>query len=194
VRRLVLAAGLAALLGGCGTAAQTAKNPEPSGSPPSVRHVTVGTAVVLAGADDASGAGTLRMAVKVKNVVPTAFGRGAFENPRKGERFTAVRFVFKNIGPTPYRDSPTFGAKVVDSAGHGYDPTVATVTAGPGFARVVTLARGQSRSGYIVFAVPKTARIVSVRYALNAGYAHELGEWTVPPRTAPRSHVTPKVA
>jgi hypothetical protein len=182
LRTLVLAAGIAVLLTGCGTAARTAKNPEPTGSaPPRVHKADVGDAIVLSSTDDPNGTGTLRLAVKVENVVPTAFGRGAFENPRKGERFVAVRFVFKNIGATAYHDSPTFGAKAIDSAGHGYDPTVATVSAGPGFARVVNLRHGQIRIGFIVFAVPKAARIVAVQYALNAGYAPELGEWRVSP-------------
>jgi hypothetical protein len=182
VRRLVLAAGLMALLTGCGTAAQTAKNPEPTSTPLRVHQANVGTAITLTGVDDANGGGTLKLAVKVKDVVSTAVGQGAFENPRKGERFAAVQFVFKNVGSTPYHDSPTFGAKVIDTGGHAYDPTVATVSAGPGFSRVVGLLRGQVRSGYIVFAVPRTAKIVGVRYALNAGYATELGEWHVPPR------------
>jgi hypothetical protein len=170
---------MAALLTGCGTAAQTAKNPEPTTTPRRVHEADVGKAIALTGLDDASGTGALRLAVQVKNVIPTAVGRGAFENPRKGERFVAVRFVFKNIGTTAYQDSPTFGAKVIDASGHGYDPTVATVTAGRGFARVVTLLHDQIGSGFIVFAVPRTARIVTVQYALNAGFATELGRWRV---------------
>jgi hypothetical protein len=173
---------MAALLTGCGTAAQTARNPEPTSTSLHVHHANVGTALTLTGVDDANGAGRLKLAVKVKNVVSTAVGRGAFENPRKGERFAAVQFVFKNIGTTAYHDSPTFGAKVIDASGHAYDPTVATVSVGPGFARVVSLLYGQVRSGFIVFAVPETARIVGVQYALNAGYATELGQWRVVPR------------
>jgi hypothetical protein len=179
VRRLVLIAGSAAVLTGCGTAAQTAKNPEPTTTPLHVHQANVGDAIALTGADDAGLTGTLRLAVKVKKVIPTAMGRGAFENPRKGERFVAVRFVFKNIGSTAYQDSPTFGAKVIDASGHGYDPTVATVSAGRGFPRVVTLLHDQVGSGLIVFAVPRSARIVAVQYALNAGYATELGQWHV---------------
>jgi hypothetical protein len=181
VRRLVLA-GIAVLLAGCGTSAQTAKNPEPTASArPRVHRANVGDVIVLTGVDDASGTRTLRLAVTVRDVVSTAAGRGAFEKPRKGERFAAVRFVLRNVGTTGYDDSPTFGAKAIDASGNGYDPTVATVTAGPGFARVVNLAQGQVRSGYIVFAVPRTARIVAVQYALNAGSAAEMGEWRVPP-------------
>jgi hypothetical protein len=179
VWRLVLSAGMAALLTGCGTAAQTAKNPEPTTTPLRVHQANVGDAIALTGADDAGATGTLKLAVKVKKVIPTAVGRGAFENPRKGERFVAVRFVLKNIGATAYQDSPTFGAKVIDDSGHGYDPTVATVSAGRGFPRVVTLLHDQVGSGFIVFAVPRSARIVAVQYALNAGYATELGQWRV---------------
>jgi hypothetical protein len=177
VRRLVLAAGLALVLTGCGNAAQTARNPVPTGTTPQVRQANVGEAIVLSGVDDASGAGRLTLAVTVAKVVPTATGKGAFETPRKGERFVAVRFVFKNAGRTAYHDSPTFGAKVVDASGRAYDPTVATVSAGAGFPRVMSLPHGRSRAGYIVFAVPKKARIIGVRYSLNAGYADELGEW-----------------
>ena len=179
MRRLVLAAGTAAVLTGCGTAAQTAKNPEPTTTPRRVHETGVNEAIVLTGVDDTGVTGTLKLAVKVKQVIPTAVGRGAFENPRKGERFVAVRFVFKNIGATAYQDSPTFGAKVIDSSGHGYDPTVATVTAGRGFARVLTLLHDQLGSGFIVFAVPRSARIVTVQYALNAGFAADVGRWRV---------------
>ena len=181
VRRPVIAAGLAVVLTACGNSAQTAKNPEPTTSAaPRVHQAKVGGIIVLTGADDASGPGHLRIAVKVKNIVANAAGRGAFENPRKGERFAAVRFVFKNVGTTAYQDSPTFGAKLLDTAGHGYDPTVATVSAGPAFGRVVNLPHGRVRSGFIVFAIPRTARIACVQYALNAGYAPEVGEWDVP--------------
>lgn len=178
MRRLVLAAGTAVVLTACGTSAQTAKNPEPTASAsPRVHRAKVGEAIILTCADDANGPRGLKIAVKVGNVVSNATGRGAFENPRKGERFVAVRFVLKNVGVTEYHDSPTFGAKLIDTEGRGYDPTVATVASGPGFGRVVILAHGQIRSGFIVFAVPKTTRVAGVQYALNAGYAPELGEW-----------------
>jgi hypothetical protein len=185
VRRLGPAAGMAVLLTGCGSAAETATQPQSAlSSPPvQVHRGKVGDVFTLVGADD-TGGGRLRLAVKVKQVVPAASGQGAFESPRKGERFVAARFVLKNVGDTVYDDSPTYGAKVVDGSGHGYDPTVATVSAGTGFPRVVRLRQGQVRSGFIVFAVPKTARVTTVRYALNAGYAEDRGEWRVPSRPA----------
>ncbi|GAB3963881.1 hypothetical protein GCM10029978_023080 [Actinoallomurus acanthiterrae] len=181
VRRLVLAAGAAALLAGCGNPAETAKSSQsPSPSPSiQVQRVKVGQAVTLSGADDSGGAGRLRLTVKVKQIVSTATGHGAFQQPRKGERFVAVRFVLKNVGDAAYDDSPTYGAKVVDGTGRTYDPTVVTVTAGPGFPKVVKLQQGQARSGFIVFAVPKQATVVSVRYALNAGFAADRAEWRV---------------
>jgi hypothetical protein len=178
VRRRVLATGALVVLTGCGNAAQTARNPESAGStPPQMQRAVIGQPIVLSGVDDASGTGELKLSVSVKKVVPTAVGKGAFEKPRKGERFAAVRFVFKNVGETAYHDSPTFGAKLIDTTGKGYDPTVATVSAGAAFPRVLNLPHGRSKSGYIVFAVPKKARISCVQYALNAGAADELGEW-----------------
>jgi hypothetical protein len=177
VRTLVVAAGMAVLstvaVASCGTSAETARNPEPTRSAPRrVRHVPLGHAVTLAD-------GRLRMAVAVTKVLSSAKGRGTYEQPRKGERFAAVRFVLKNVGETDYQDSPTFGAKLVDTTGQGYDPTVAAVTAGPGFARVVRLPHGRARSGFVVFAIPRRARIARVEYALNAGDAPERAEWRV---------------
>ncbi|MCO5994068.1 DUF4352 domain-containing protein [Actinoallomurus rhizosphaericola] len=183
VRRLALTAAVtAALLAGCGNAARTANNPQTATPSPTprVRQVTVGQTVTLSGADDSGGAGRLRLAVKVKQVLPTATGHGAFQKPRKGERFVAVRFVLKNVGDTAYDDSPTYGANVVDTAGRTYDPTVAAVTAGPGFPKVVRLRQGQAASGFMVFAVPKKAKVVAVAYALNAGFATDRAEWRVP--------------
>jgi hypothetical protein len=184
VRRLVLAAGKAAVFGvsvtSCGTAVHAARDPEPTASAtPRVHLAAVGEVVTLTGTDPASGTAGLRMAVEVKQVVSTTAGRGAFEEPRKGERFAAVRFVFKNLGETEYLDSPTFGAKLIVGSGQGYDPTVATVTAGPGFPGVVSLLHDQVRSGFIVFAIPRRARIAGVQYALNAGDAPERAEWRV---------------
>jgi hypothetical protein len=170
---------MAALIAGCANPAQTAKNPQsPIPSPtPRIQEVKVGRTVTLSGADDSGGADRLRLAVKVKEIVSTATGHGAFQQPRKGERFIAVRFMLKNVGDAAYDDSPTYGANIVDGTGRTYDPTVATVTAGPGFPKVVKLRQGQARSGLIVFAVPKKAKVVSVRYALNAGFAADRAEW-----------------
>lgn len=182
VRRLVLTAGAAALLTGCGSNAQTARNPQPPDTTPAavrMHRVAVGDVVTLTGTDDAGRRDRLRLKVKVGRVLQTVRGRDVYDTPRKGERFAAVRFVVKNVGTSPYVDSPTYGAQAVDDDGATYDPTVARVTAGPGFARVVRLGRGQVRAGYIVFAVPRRARIVGVRYALNAGQAPDHAEWRV---------------
>ncbi|GAA0357323.1 DUF4352 domain-containing protein [Actinoallomurus spadix] len=183
VRRLALTAAVsAALLAGCGNAARTANNPQTSTPSPTprVQQARVGQIITLTGADESGGADRLRLAVKVRQVVPTATGRGAFQKPRKGERFVAVRFVLKNVGDTAYDDSPTYGANVVDAAGRTYDPTVASVTAGPGFPKVVRLRQGQAKAGFMVFAVPKKAKVVAVTYALNAGFATDRAEWRVP--------------
>ncbi len=183
VRVLLLAAGAAVLLAACDNAAQTARNPEPADSTPpariTVHELKVGQAVTLTGTDDAGHPGRLRLAVRVAQVLATAHGRGAYEVPGRGERFVAVRFVLKNVGTALYDDGPDYGAAVVDDDGQTYDPMVAAVTAGPGFGRVVRLRHGQACAGFIVFAVPKQARIVDVRYALNAGLATDRAEWRV---------------
>lgn len=171
MRRLVLAAGSAVLLTGCGSAAETAKNPQPPDDSPPLR-VHAGAVGAI---ETLTGPGRLRLAVKVRQVIGNAVGKGGFDTPRKGERFVAVGLVMKNLGDTPYLDSPEYGAQVVDDTGQGYDPTIASVTAGAGFARTVRLRRGQARAGFIVFAVPKTATLTMVRYTL----AHDRGEWRI---------------
>lgn len=183
MRILLLAAGAAVLLAACGNAAQTATNPQPADRTPpapiTVHQLRLGRAVTLTGADDARHPGRLRIAVRVDRVLATAHGRGAYSVPGRGERFVAVRFVLKNMGTARYDDGPNYGAAVVDAGGHSYDPMDAAITAGPGFGRVVRLRHGQVRAGYIVFAVPKRARIIDVRYALNAGLAPDRAEWRV---------------
>jgi hypothetical protein len=81
VWRLVLSAGMAALLTGCGTAAQTAKNPEPTTTPLRVHQANVGDAIALTGADDAGATGTLKLAVKVKKGHPHRRGPGRVREP-----------------------------------------------------------------------------------------------------------------
>jgi hypothetical protein len=164
---------MAVLLAGCGSAAQTAKNPEPADSSPPVHlhSVSVGQVVAL------TGAARLRLAVKVRRVLTHAVGQNHFDTPRKGERFLAVALVLKNIGPTVFQDSPTYGAQVVDDTGRAYDPTVADITAGPGFPSAVRLRHGQVRAGFVVFAVPKAAIVTAVRYSLSSGSAEDRAEW-----------------
>lgn len=194
VRMLVLAAGAAVLLTACTSAAQTARDPEPSDSTPppraTVRELRIGRPVTLTGTDDAGHPGRLRIAVKVDRLLTTAYGRGAWSAPGPGERFVAARFVLKNVGTARYDDGPGYGAAVIDAAGHSYDPMVAAVTAGPGFGRVLRLRHGQARSGYVVFAVPKRARIVAVRYALNGGLAADRAEWRPAPAHAAAAAVS----
>jgi Domain of unknown function (DUF4352) len=181
--RALLTAGaavsLAVCLAACGTASPTTLSSAAPSATPTLppQRVKVGAMITLTGADDSGEADKLKVGVEVKKVVLGAAWKGAFAKPGKGQRLVAVRFMFKNTGEALYDDSPAYGAKLVDSDGHTYDPLEAAVTNGPGFGNDVKLKHGQSKTGYIVFMVPKAAKIVNVEYALNAGYAADSALW-----------------
>lgn len=181
--RTLLAAGaavsLAACLAACGTASPAeAPSARPSATPTlPPQKAKIGVMITLTGADDSGVADKLKLAVEVNKVVLGAAWKGAFAKPGKGQRLVAVRFMIKNTGTALYDDSPAYGAKLVDGDGHTYDPLEAAVANGPGFGNNVKLRHGQSKSGYIVFLVPKIAKIVNVEYALNAGYAADSAQW-----------------
>ena len=92
----------------------------------------------------------------------------------------AVQFRVRNVGKVAYNDSPTNGAKVSDASGQQFDPSIMAqrVSAGPVLPASVKLAPGGTALGYIVFEVPKAAKIKSVQFGTDSGFG-ETGEWRI---------------
>ncbi|MFD8594746.1 DUF4352 domain-containing protein [Kitasatospora sp. NPDC059646] len=196
VAMVVLACGGALALAGCGgksvettpasggthtvatstvtvTASRTA-SPSPSGSPSAPATAKVGSTISLAGTNTGESAD-----VTVTKVVDPASPTDSFSTPSAGKRFVAVQFVIKNTGSTTYSDSPSNGAKVIDSTDQSFNASYQETAAGPGFAGSVDLPPGQSGRGYITFEVPTTSQLILVQFALDSGFANQVGQWSL---------------
>jgi len=151
--------------------AEPTPNATPSPSLAPVRYARVGETVELAGLQ--AGA---RVAVTVLRLVDPAPVRVPTPDHR---RFLAVEFRLSNGGSTTYSDVPANGASVVDAEGQRFGAFPVSTSAGPDLARVTTLGAGAAGEGFVVFQVRETSQISTVRFALDSGFADQVGEWAV---------------
>lgn len=98
-----------------------------------------------------------KMAVTVVKVINRGHGADMFSSPDHGKRFFAVQFRLRNIGTTPYNDSPSNGAQVVDSSGQSYDSDFNDIRHCQSFPGSEVIAPGSTGLGCIVFQVGKQA-------------------------------------
>jgi len=86
----------------------------------------------------------------------------------------------RNLGKSPYQDSPSNGAKVIDAKGQSFASTIAAnVKAGPDFAGgQVNILPGDKALGVVVFEVSKKVKIAKVQFATDSGFG-QVGEWRV---------------
>ena len=134
----------------------------------------VGDTVSLKGMESGSKAD-----VTVVKFVNRAVGADEFSQPESGKRFVAVQLKIKNIGSKAYSDSPSNGAKVVDTEGQGFDADISDTKAGPSFSADVNVAPGGTAKGFITFQVPKNAKIDKVQFTMDSGFADQTGQWNV---------------
>lgn len=145
--------------------------PPPSRSP----SATVGKTLDLTGSGDGE-----RLAVTVVRVVDPAGATDEYSSPDADMRFVAVQFRLKNTGTAVYKDSPSNGAKVVDTQGQQFDSTYEGTSAGPAFPGSLTVAPGDTGLGFITFEVPRDSKIAKVQFAMNSGFSDDTGQWNVP--------------
>lgn len=144
-------------------------------TPPRASSATVGDTLDLTGTQAGEA-----LAVTLVRVVDPAGAKNEFSGPEAGTRFVAVQFRLKNTGSAVYKDSPSNGAKVVDSQGQQFDATFGDTTAGPNFPGSVTLPPGDTGLGFIIFEVPTASKITKVQFAMNSGFSPHTGQWNVP--------------
>lgn len=153
------------------TEAVPALQPIPAPSP----SAEVGDTVDLTGNLDGEG-----LAVTLVKLVDPAGAKNQYATPEAGTRFVAVQFRLKNTGTAVYKDSPSNGAKIVDTQGQQFSPSYNDTSAGPGFPGSVTVAPGDTGLGFLTFEVPKASKIAKVQFAMNSGFSSNTGQWTVP--------------
>src|SRR5690606_7439667 len=132
----------------------------------------VGDTLALEGMDEGS-----ELDVTVVKVADPAKSADEFMEPAAGKRFVGVQFKLVNTGKAAYSDSPSNGAQVADSEGQQFDATFGDITAGPSMASSLKLKPGAKGLGWIVFEVPEAAKIDTVQFTMNSGFADKTGEW-----------------
>ena len=145
---------------------------KPKASP--TEQAGVGDTLTLHGMDDGS-----QLDVTLVKWVDNAKSADEFTSPEKGNKWVAAQFKIVNTGTAVYSDSPSNGAQVADEQGQQFNPTFATITAGPEMQAGVRLAKGATALGYITFEVPKTSKIATLQLALDSGFADESGQWQI---------------
>ncbi|CAG6393111.1 DUF4352 domain-containing protein [Streptomyces cocklensis] len=154
------------------TATSVAAASTPTSTKPTVAHI--GDTITLHGSDPG-----LAVAVTVVAWNANAHGADEFTTPSKGKRFVAAQFKLVNTGSAVYSDSPSNGAQVADSQGQRFSSTFAEISAGPSMSSNVNLRPGDMALGWIPFEVPISSTISTVQFALDSGFADQVGEWSV---------------
>ncbi|MFF3932535.1 DUF4352 domain-containing protein [Streptomyces hirsutus] len=132
----------------------------------------VGDTLTLEGFEEGS-----KLDVTVVKVADPAKSADEFMEPASGKRFVGVQFQLVNTGEAAYSDSPSNGAQVADSEGQQFDATFGDITAGPSMASGLKLKPGAKGLGWIVFEVPEAAKVDTVQFTMDSGFADKTGEW-----------------
>ncbi|MGJ3561736.1 DUF4352 domain-containing protein [Streptomyces sp. INA 01156] len=132
----------------------------------------VGDTLTLEGFEEGS-----KLDVTVVKVADPAKSADEFMEPGAGQRFVGVQFQLVNTGKAAYSDSPSNGAQVADTEGQQFDATFGDITAGPSMASNLKLKPGAKGLGWIVFEVPEAAKVDTVQFTMDSGFADKTGEW-----------------
>ncbi|MGW7452744.1 DUF4352 domain-containing protein [Streptomyces sp. NPDC054787] len=122
-----------------------------------------------------------RLDVTLTQVVdPAAPARSATPGPDGSDRLVAVRFHLENTGTADYEDSPAACAHLLDATGQRFTGLNLPTAAGPYFPDTLTLRPGGAAEGFVTFRLPKDAGPAAVQFALNGGFADDVGQWSLP--------------
>jgi hypothetical protein len=117
----------------------------------------------------------VEVAVTLNRVIDNATSNNQYVKPKDGGRYVAVELTLKNVGSEVYTDSPIVGGALIDAEGQQHRPTFAEVTEGTVFGGSVTVNRGDTRKGLIVFEVPAAAKAAKLQFGV--GWGQQKGEW-----------------
>jgi hypothetical protein len=102
-----------------------------------------------------------------------------FMQPSHGNRFYGVYLRIRNIGHVRYSDSPSNGLALVTRAGAQYD-TTAFADFNPSLDGSFRIPPGQTRVGWIVYEVPRNAKLDLMQLTLSSGFADQTAQWKLP--------------
>ncbi|MFJ3173781.1 DUF4352 domain-containing protein [Streptomyces roseus] len=154
--------------------AQSAPAAPAATNSPKPQTAAIGSTLTLKGAKDGE-----QVAVTVVKWTDPAKPSDDYTKPKDGFRYVAAQLRLENTGTAPYDDTPGNGAQLADEQGQQFTSTFAEVTAGPQFPGSVKIAPGGKGLGYVVFEVPADAKITTLHFALNSGFADQTGQWDI---------------
>ncbi|MFC5665287.1 DUF4352 domain-containing protein [Kitasatospora misakiensis] len=117
--------------------------------------------------------------VTAVKVVDPAESTNEYLTAADGKHYVAVQFQIKPTGAKAYGETPWSSAKVVDTQGQSYGPTLADTKAGPSFQTPTNIASGETGKGFVVFEVPNGTKLDKVRFSLDNGFADQVGQWKI---------------
>jgi len=155
--------------------AQSAPASPSASEAPKQQRAAIGSTLTLKGHRDGE-----QIAVTVVKWADPVKGSNEFTKPKDGFRYVAAQVRLENTGAAAYDDSPGNGAQVADEQGQQFTSTMTGgITAGPEFPGSVKIAPGGKGLGFIVFEVPTDAKIITLHFALNSGFADQTGQWDI---------------
>lgn len=166
-----LAAATLMVLGGCSLGEQKPESTPPTRSTDTPDEGRLGAAITVKGEDT-----ELRVrAIRVIDPVSA----GPVDRPLTPRaRFVGVMLELENIGDGVYSASPLADSRLITSDGRRADPV--TLAGGPcsrRFASHVTLRPSATAKGCVSFEVPAGGSPVTFEFALDSGFAPEVGTW-----------------
>lgn len=100
-----------------------------------------------------------------------------------GQRLVAAQFTILSTGQATYDDPGNIGAKAVDSKGTSYLAKPGDPTDGESLPLVINLPPGDKTTGWVLFSVPKDAKIVAITYQMDPilqNHGEHTARWNLP--------------
>ncbi|MFI9329700.1 DUF4352 domain-containing protein [Kitasatospora sp. NPDC052868] len=155
-----------------GTTAAKPAESKPADAPKAAAKV--GDTIALKGMDKG-----LTADITTVKVVDPAESANEYLKPEAGKRYVAVQFQIKATGTQAYSEMPWSSAKVVDTQGQSYGPSLADTKAGPTFQTPTNIAAGETGKGFVTFEIPTDAKLDKVQFALDNGFSNQVGQWKI---------------
>jgi hypothetical protein len=170
---VAVGASLSLLAGGCTLISKQKSSPPPPNTDTTSDQGGIGTPITLRGTET-------ELEVRVTRVLDPAPAAPGDQTLSARDRFVGIELALRNIGKANYSESPLSDSKLLLADGSEADPV--NLLGGPcggRFALHVTLRPGAKADGCIPFEAPRRQRPSRFQFALESGFAPEIGTWTL---------------
>ncbi|MEU0810668.1 DUF4352 domain-containing protein [Streptomyces sp. NPDC005970] len=119
--------------------------------------------------------------ITLNKFVDNAKSQGAYFEAADGNRLVAAEFTIVNTGKATYSDAPYTPPTVVDTAGTAHNGKPGDPTVGESLSITMALSQGERATGWVIFEVPKSAKITSVTWQMDRTGLDpaRVGTWTL---------------